>query len=55
MSPYLPWEIAGTYLEACNCDPICPCRAVNGKAGGRSTYGVCMGALSWQIEARTRG
>ena len=46
----MAWSIAGTYLEACNCDAICPCRRVGGRAGGRSTYGVCEGALSWAIE-----
>jgi len=44
------FRIAGTYLEACNCEAICPCRRVDGTPGGRSTYGVCMGALSWRIE-----
>lgn len=44
------WSIAGTYLEACNCEAICPCRRVGGRAGGRSTYGICSGALSWQVE-----
>jgi hypothetical protein len=44
------WAISGTYLEACNCDAICPCRTVGGQKGGRSTYGICMGALSWEIE-----
>ena len=34
MAGSLSWEISGTYLEACNCDPICPCRRVDGKAGG---------------------
>jgi hypothetical protein len=45
------WAISGTYLESCNCDPICPCRRVGGRQGGRSTYGICMGALSWEIES----
>jgi hypothetical protein len=49
MDDLLPWHIAGTYLEACNCEAICPCRRVGGRAGGRSTHGVCMGALSWVI------
>src|SRR3954447_15070411 len=44
------WRIAGTYIEACNCDAVCPCRRIGGRAGGRSTYGVCEGALSWAIE-----
>jgi hypothetical protein len=46
-----PWHISGTYFESCNCDAICPCRRVDGVAGGRSTHGVCMGVLSWLIEA----
>ena len=47
---YTPWRIADTYLEACNCEAICPCRRVGGQSGGRSTYGVCLGSLSWQIQ-----
>jgi hypothetical protein len=50
MSDLSPWAISGTYLEACNCLVICPCRRVGGRSGGRSTYGVCEGALSWAIE-----
>jgi hypothetical protein len=46
----VPWHIAGSYFETCNCDAICPCRRVNGTPGGRSTHGVCMGVLSWLIE-----
>jgi hypothetical protein len=46
----LPWAISGTYLESCNCDTICPCRTVGGRKGGRSTHGVCMGVLSWDIQ-----
>jgi hypothetical protein len=44
-----PWALSGTYLEACNCEVICPCRRVGGRQGGRSTYGICLGALSWQV------
>jgi hypothetical protein len=44
------FRIAGTYLEACNCDPICPCRTIDGMSGGRSTHGVCFGALSWRVD-----
>jgi hypothetical protein len=43
------WELSGTYLESCNCEAICPCRRIGGRAGGRSTYGTCLGALSWTI------
>jgi hypothetical protein len=45
----LSWEIAGSYLEACNCEAICPCRRIGGRSGGRSTYGECLGALSWMV------
>ena len=47
---YLPYRIGGAYFESCNCDAICPCRTVGGVPGGRSTYGECFGALSWQVE-----
>jgi hypothetical protein len=43
------WRIAGTYLESCNCEAICPCRRIGGRTGGRSTHGECLGALSWRI------
>lgn len=45
----LQWSVEGTYFEACNCLPICPCRQVGGRDGGRSTFGVCEFALSWWI------
>ena len=45
----MDWRVTGTYLESCNCDAICPCRDINGVRGGRSTHGICLGALSWQI------
>jgi len=44
------WHVRGSYFESCNCHPICPCRRIDGVAGGRSTQGVCMGVLSWVIE-----
>jgi hypothetical protein len=46
----MSWHISGTYFESCNCDPICPCRRINGVPGGRSTYGECLGLLSWVID-----
>jgi hypothetical protein len=49
----MSWRIRGTYFESCNCDAICPCRRIDGVSGGRSTHGVCMGVLSWLIEAGT--
>lgn len=50
-----PWRIAGRYLEACNCDAICPCRTIGGVPGGRSTHGVCYGALAWRVEEGNAG
>jgi hypothetical protein len=47
---FLPWRIAGSYFESCNCEAICPCRMIAFVPGGRSTHGVCFGALSWRIE-----
>jgi hypothetical protein len=44
------WRIRGSYFETCNCEAICPCRRIDGVAGGRSTYGECLGVLSWVIE-----
>jgi hypothetical protein len=44
------FRIAGSYLEACNCDAICPCRRIDGVPGGRSTHGICFGVLSWRID-----
>jgi hypothetical protein len=44
------WQLAGSYLESCNCEAICPCRRIDGVMGGRSTYGDCLGALSWRVE-----
>jgi hypothetical protein len=55
LGSYRPWQIAGTYLEACNCEAICPCRRIGGRQGGRSTHGICLGSLSWQIEEGDAG
>jgi hypothetical protein len=46
----MSWHIRGSYFESCNCDAICPCRRIDGRPGGRSTHGVCMGVLSWVID-----
>jgi hypothetical protein len=46
----MSWHIRGTYFESCNCDAICPCRRIDGAPGGRSTHGVCLGALSWLVD-----
>jgi hypothetical protein len=44
------YSVSGSYFESCNCDPICPCRMVDGVRGGRSTHGICYGALAWLVE-----
>jgi hypothetical protein len=49
------WAVRGSYFESCNCDPICPCRRIDGVAGGRSTHGICTGVLSWLIEEGSAG
>lgn len=49
------WHVSGSYFESCNCDPICPCRRIDGVAGGRSTHGICTGVLSWLIEEGRAG
>jgi hypothetical protein len=46
----MTWRIAGSYFESCNCDAICPCRMIGGVPGGRSTHGICFGALAWRID-----
>lgn len=51
----MSFRIAGQYLEVCNCEAICPCRRVNGVPGGRSTYGVCFGALTWRVDEGVAG
>jgi hypothetical protein len=46
----MTYSVSGSYFESCNCDPICPCRMTDGIPGGRSTYGICEGALAWLVE-----
>ncbi|MBA3734641.1 MAG: hypothetical protein H0W90_05505 [Actinobacteria bacterium] len=46
----VPYSVSGSYFESCNCDAICPCRMVDGVRGGRSTYRICYGALTWLVE-----
>lgn len=50
-----PWHISGSYLEACNCDAICPCRRHGERDGGRSTTGECQFVLSWKIDHGSAG
>jgi hypothetical protein len=46
----MTYSVSGSYFESCNCDPICPCRMSDGIPGGRSTHGICEGALAWLVE-----
>jgi hypothetical protein len=46
----MSYSVSGSYFESCNCDPICPCRMSDGIPGGRSTHGICFGALAWLVE-----
>lgn len=43
------WSVSGMYLEACNCESVCPCRSHDGVPGGDATYDKCEFALSWKI------
>lgn len=43
------WRLTGRYVEACNCDAICPCRRVSGE-GGRAQYELCQFALAWTVD-----
>lgn len=39
------WSIEGTYMEACNCEAICPCLVL-----GAPTSGECIAIVGWRIE-----
>lgn len=43
------WRVAGPYVEACNCEAICPCRVVGGRDGRRATYQLCQFAIAWTV------
>jgi hypothetical protein len=43
------WRVAGPYVEACNCEAICPCRSVGGRSGQRATYQLCQFAIAWSV------
>ena len=55
MGDPLSYHVRGRYFESCNCEAICPCRMIGGVRGGRSTYGVCYGVLSWSIQSGNVG
>src|SRR5208283_1644890 len=39
------WKIAGSYFEACNCNPACPCVFLS-----PPTSGDCTVLLAWHID-----
>lgn len=41
-----PYNIQGTFYEACDCYTICPCWT-----GGQPDDGACTGVFAWSIEA----
>ncbi len=43
------WRVSGPYVEACNCEAICPCRSVGGRDGSRATYQLCQFVIAWTI------
>jgi len=49
MSEVPQWRITGTYYESCNCEAVCPCRRLDGKPGGRSSFRLCQFLLSWRV------
>ena len=55
MTSLSPWRVRGSYLEACNCDAVCPCRREGDRDGGRSTLGKCEFVLSWDIHDGAAG
>jgi hypothetical protein len=55
MESLLPWSIAGSYYEVCNCEAICPCRRSRGERGARPSYSTCDFALSWWIRQGRAG
>ena len=39
------WKIAGSYFEACNCNPACPCVFLS-----PPTSGACTLLVAWHID-----
>lgn len=50
MDNLLPWSVAGSYYEVCNCEAICPCRRWGGAKPKPPQYETCDFALSWWIK-----
>lgn len=41
----MPWQVSGTYMEACNCETACPCVFFS-----PPTEGECTVVLGWHID-----
>lgn len=50
MADRIPWQIAGTWIEACNCDFGCPCNF-----SGFPTSGRCEGNVGFRIDKGRHG
>ena len=47
--PKSGWEIAGQYMESCNCDYLCPCIYTNPQ--GEATHEHCFALMAYRIDA----
>lgn len=45
------WRLTGRYVEACNCEAICPCRKTGDRDGSRAQYQLCQFALAWTVDS----
>lgn len=45
------WRLTGRYVEACNCEAICPCRRIGGRRGSRAQFQLCQFALAWTVDS----
>lgn len=46
----MAWNVAGRYMETCNCDFLCPCPTSGLK---KSTHGHCIFAMAFDVERGT--
>ncbi|WP_421996466.1 DUF1326 domain-containing protein [Reyranella sp.] len=51
--PDKSWEIAGEYMESCNCDYLCPCIFTNPQAP--ATHDHCTALMVYRIDRGRRG
>ena len=46
----IAWRVTGRYVEACNCEAICPCRSIGGRRRSRAQYQLCQFAIAWTVD-----